>query len=621
MHRLLRPASGRARPHLDLVRAATAASLAGLLALGTGCQGQVAPAGTAGSTGGSSSPAGAGGAVGMGSTGGSVGAGTGGGVAGGGGGAGGPGSGGASADPYAVPSAPPASVLVAAPRVVRLSRRQWSNAVRDLLLLPDISEVEGDVSADALLGFDDEASALYVTEQLRAQLFDASEKLADKVTADAAALARLMPANAPADAAGKAKAFITGFGLRAFRRPLTDAEVTTLVGVFGDGPTLYPGVDAFKAGVSLVIQAVLQSPFFLYRTEFGTPTAGATKVPLDDWEVAAKLALAITNTIPDSTLLAEAAAGRLRDKAGVMAQARRLLEGATGTAGIGNFNFQLYRLGSYEGILRDPTVFPDFKPATPAAMKQEALQFLNWVFTQGRGIRDVYTAPAGFVNGLLAPLYGVSGTFSADPLVLTKVDLDPSQRAGLLTRAGFLSSHIMSDHEPDIIRRGVFVATRLLCKVLPPPDPNAVGAMFSTSPTLTNRERVDMVTGPGTCGQVCHGALFNPLGYAFENYDALGKYRTTDRGKTVNAADAYVLDGKLQTFSNALELSRLLGDAKESHACYLQNLMTYLHGRQLDTAEGPTVDYYARLSRAGMASLRDLEFAIVASEAFLNRSP
>ena len=150
----------------------------------------------------------------------------------------------------------------------------------------------------------------------------------------------------------RAKAFITSFGQRAFRRPLTDAEVTTHLGLFNQGPTLYPGVDAFKAGVSLVIQAMLQSPYFLYRTELGTAAAGATKVALNDWEVGSKLALAITNTIPDDTLLAAAAAGKLHDPSDVAAQAKRLLDGTTGTAGLSNFNLQVYRLGTYDGIDR-----------------------------------------------------------------------------------------------------------------------------------------------------------------------------------------------------------------------------------------------------------------------------
>lgn len=532
-----------------------------------------------------------------------------------------PGTGGPGGDPYSIPTSPPAAVLVATPRVSRLSRQQWSNAVRDLLKLTDISDIDSGVSGDALVGFDDEANALYVTEQLRSELFDASEKLADKVTGDATALARLVPANAPTDAAGKAKAFITSFGQRAFRRSLTDAEVTTHVGLFNQGPTLYPSVDSFKAGVSLVVQAMLQSPYFLYRTELGTPAAGATQVPLNDWEVGAKVALAVTNTIPDDALLAAAAAGQLHDKAGITAQANRLLGGSTGTAGLGNFNFQVYRLGTYDGITRDPTVFPDFTTSTPAAMKQEVLQFLNWIFRQNRGIKDFYTTPVGFVDSLLAPLYGVSGTFSTDPLTLTQVNLDPNQRSGLLTQAGFLSSYLGVGNEPDIIHRGVFIAERLLCKTLPPPDPKAAGTMIPVTPNLTNRQRVEMTTGKGTCGEACHSALFNPLGYAFENYDAIGKYRTTDVGQAVNTADSYTLDGQLQTFNNGIELSNLLANAKETHACYVQNMMNYLHGRELDPAEQPMVDYYARLSRAGMATLHDLELDVVTSDAFLNRLP
>jgi hypothetical protein len=550
-----------------------------------------------------------------------------------GGSGGGPGQGGTAAgapsqggtglgdDPYAIPASPPEAVLVPTARVARLSRKQWSNSIRDLLKVTDVAEIDNAVIGDALHGFDNEADALFVTEQLRLQLADASEKLAAKVTGDAAALARLLPANAPTDTAGKARAFITTFGQRAFRRPLTDAEVTTHQGLFDQGPTLYPGVDAFAAGANLVIQAMLQSPHFLYRTELGTVAAGAMKVPLNDWEVAAKLSFTIANTMPDDELLATAAAGQLRDKAGAAAVAKRLIEGPTGTIGLNNFNFQVYRLGTYDGITRQQAAFPDFDPKSPAAMQQEVLHFLDWAFTQGRGIRDFYTARVGFVNSQLAPLYGLTGNYSSDPNMLTQVEFDPAQRSGLLTLAGFLSSYISVGNEPDIIHRGVFIATRLLCKTLPPPDPAAAGQGLVNTPNLTNRERVEATTGKGTCGESCHGALFNPLGYAFENYDAIGKYRTMNAGKPVNAADSYALDGQLKSFNNAIELSALLADAKETHACYLQNMMSYLQGRELTAEQRPLVDYYARLSRAGMISLRDLELGIVTSDAFLSRLP
>jgi hypothetical protein len=524
---------------------------------------------------------------------------------------------GPASDPNAVPASPPPSVPVASARLARLSRQQWSNTVRDLLHLSDISDIEKDVSGDALIGFDNEADALYVTEQLRKQLADAAEKLADRVTGDAAALALLVPADAPTDLEGRARAFVTSFGLHAFRRPLTDAEISNHLSLFDQGPDLYPGVDAFQAGADLVIQAMLQSPYFLYRTELSTAQPGADSVPLDDYEVASKLAFALTNTMPDDTLFAAAAAGQLQDRDNVQAQAQRLLDGQDGTAGITNFNFQVYRLGTYDGIDRDPTVFPAFTPEAPAAMREEVLRFLEWIFEDGRGVKDFYTAPVGFVNSALAPLYGLDGTFSSD--TFTQVDLDPNERSGLLTQAGFLSSYI-SGTDPDIIHRGVFIATRLLCIDLPPPDPNAT-PLIDIQPNMTNRERVEATTGKGTCGEGCHATLLNPLGYAFENYDAVGEYRTTDRGLPVDAADSYNLDGEQKSFSNGVELSHLLAESKQTHSCYVHNLMTYLNGRQLEPDDDAMVDYYARLSRAGMVSLRDLELDIVTSDAFLTRLP
>jgi hypothetical protein len=511
-------------------------------------------------------------------------------------------------DPYVVPPEAPLPVLVPAARLARLSRQQWTNTVRDLLKLTDISEIDKGVSGDALVGFDNEADALYVGEMLREEL---------AMTADAAALANLVPADAPADLAGRARAFVSSFGLRAFRRPLSEEEITKHLALFNQGPTLYPGADAFVAGANIVIQAMLQSPHFLYRTELSTAAAGATTVKLNDYEVASKLSYAITNTMPDPELFAAAAAGQLQDPAGVASHAQRLIDGPGGTVGLNNFQMQVFRLGTYDGITRDPAIFPDFTTNTPAAMKREVLEFLDWIFREGKGVRDFYTSPVGFVTAPLAPLYGLSGTFAAD--VSTKVDLDPTLRSGILTQPGFLSSYI-SGEDPDIIHRGVFIATRVLCVELPPPSPRAT-PLPAFEPNMTNRERVEKTTGVGTCGEGCHSDLINPLGYAFENYDAIGKFRTVDHDKPVVASSTALLDGAYKDFTNGVELSHLLADTKETHACYAQKLMSYLHGRRIAAQELPLVDYYARVSRVGMISLRNLEQTLVTSDAFLNRLP
>jgi hypothetical protein len=520
-------------------------------------------------------------------------------------------------DPNAVPDTAPPTELAATPRLARLSRKQWSNSVRQLLRLEDISQIDSLVSGDALIGFDTEADALYVTEQLRRELADAAESLAARVVADTGSLALLEPSDVPTEPTARARAFVEGFGLRAFRRPLTTEEVDVHMSLFGQGAELYPDLDPFAAGAALVIQAMLQSPHFLYRTELSTGDGGGTPVPLNDYEVASKLAFALTNTMPTDELLAAAAAGALSDRAAIREHAVRLIDGPSGVDGIANFNFQVLRLGTYEGIRRDSAIFPDFTPETPESMRQEVLHFLEWAFRGDLGVKDYYTSPVGFVNSALAPLYGLEGEFARD--TFTQVDLDPSQRAGLLTQAGFLSSYI-SDTDPDIIHRGVFIATRLLCMVLPPPDPNAT-SLIEIQPDMTNRERVEATTGKGTCGENCHSLLLNPLGYAFENYDAVGKHRLEDRGLPVDAAATYTLDGKTESFTNGVELSHLLAEAKQTHKCYAQNMLTYLNGRPLANEDTAIVDYYARLSRAGMISVRDLALAMVTSDAFLTRLP
>ncbi len=519
-------------------------------------------------------------------------------------------------DPNAIPASPPPTELTATPRLARLSRQQWSNSVRRLLRLEDISEIDSKVSGDALIRFDTEADALFVTEQLRREMADAAEQLANRVTGDPAALASLEGVDAPTDAQARARAFVSNFGLRAFRRPLTEAEISTHLGLFEQGVALYPDLDAFDAGANLVIQAMLQSPHFLYRTELEQGDGSGQPIALNAYEVASKLAFALTNTMPDDELLAAAATG-FASRDDIATQATRLLDGPDGVDGVANFNAQVLRLGTYEGIRRDPAIFPDFTPETPAAMRHEVLQFLEWAFTEGHGVKDYYTSSVGFVNSDLAKIYGIEGTFSKD--AFTQVELDPAKRSGLLTQAGFLASYI-SGTEPDIIHRGVFIATRLLCLTLPPPDPNA-GPLTEISPDMTNRERVETTTGKGTCGEGCHSNLLNPLGYAFENYDAIGKYRTTDQGLPVDAAATYTLDGSTQSFNNGVELSHLLADAKQTHTCYTQNLMSYLHGRVLAKEDAAFVDYYGRLSRADQISVRDLVLAIVTSDAFLTRLP
>ncbi|MES1210138.1 MAG: DUF1588 domain-containing protein, partial [Pseudomonadota bacterium] len=241
----------------------------------------------------------------------------------------------------------------------------------------------------------------------------------------------------------------------------------------------------------------------------------------------------------------------------------------------------------------------------------------RWIFDQGYGVKEIFTSPVAFVNKSLAPLYEVPGTFTEQQF--TKVDLDPTRRAGLLTQAGFLSSYA-TGNDPDLIHRGVFVNQRILCFPLPPPDPAAT-ALIPLKPDMTNRERVEATTGIGTCGQGCHSTWINTAGFPFESFDAIGKYRTTDRGKPVNTAGMYPFTDGAKAYTNAVDFSKAIAESTQAHSCYTRNWLSYLNGRAVSPAEMPLADYWSLVSRAGKLSMKDMILAMVSSDTFVNRLP
>ena len=320
------------------------------------------------------------------------------------------GTGGATAGPLV----PPAPVLVPTPRLARLSHAQWAASVRDLLRLADVSDIVNAVSGDAVVGFDNDAASLYVGVQLRADLEQAAVALAARATADAAALARLLPANAPTDLAGKARAFDHRLsGLRAYRRPLADAEVSEHVTLFNKGPDALPSDGRVRRpAANLVLQALLQSPHFLYRTELGTQVVNG-RIPLSDYEIAAKLSLALTNTLPDDALLAAAAAGELHSAAvGVRPCRPAARDARRAPPAAITCTSRCTAWARTTASRATPPCSRSSPPAAPAAMRQEVLLFLRWVFDEGYGVkRDVHVAGDVRQLGAGARCIGLSGSF------------------------------------------------------------------------------------------------------------------------------------------------------------------------------------------------------------------
>jgi Protein of unknown function (DUF1592)/Protein of unknown function (DUF1588)/Protein of unknown function (DUF1585) len=386
---------------------------------------------------------------------------------------------------------------------------------------------------------------------------------------------------------------------------------------------LLGGTDAFATGAELVLQFFLQSPYFIYRMELGDQVAN-NRIPLNDYEAATKLSYALTNTIPDDALLAAAAQNKVANPTDLATQAARLIATPAALAAVEHFHFQMYRLGVYDGVVKDPKVYPQFTTSTGPALRQENLLFLDWVFNNGKGVSDIYTSPVSFVNNLLAPTYGLQGTFTS---AFQQVTLDPMQRGGLLTQLGFLAAEATSN-DVDTIHRGVFVNQRVLCVVLPPPSPLARPLPVNTA-NLPDRIRVDSFTGKGTCAETCHAKLLNPPGFAFEHYDSIGAYRTSDQGQPINSADSYPFSDGTQNFNDAIDFGKDLAKTQQTHGCYVQNWATYLYARAVaDTATGilstedaPTIDYLAQESLTQGLPVKDLVLSISTNDNFLARAP
>src|SRR6185436_14512044 len=385
-------------------------------------------------------------------------------------------------------------------------------------------------------------------------------------------------------------------------------EVSRYVNLFNQGPSLIGSMDAFADGAELLITYLLQSPHFLYRAELSTG-AVAGKVPLGDYEVASRLSYGLANTMPDDQLLAAAAARKLHTREDVQGHAQRLLASARGQETLRDFHEQLFHTASYSTIKRDPMRQPAFTPGLGDAMRQESATFINdVVFARDKGVTELLTARYTFANSKLAALYGakVPAPAAGDPFV--RLELDPGQRAGLFTQIGFLGSNDnATDTTPRPIMRGKHMNLDVLCTDLPSP-PN-VPPLPPMSTGKTNRELIAAFTEqPGSICVSCHGALINPLGFAFELYDAVGRWRDTDNGQPVNAKSSYDLDEVTKSYDGAIELMGLIADSKQAHDCYARRLFEFMYGREIVTAtggDGPLVVEVGRRSK-GDASIRSM---------------
>jgi hypothetical protein len=396
--------------------------------------------------------------------------------------------------------------------------------------------------------------------------------------------------------------FIKQFGQRAFRQPLSDALAGRYEKLFAAGAT-------FQEGLELTITAMLQSPYFIYRRELGVPDPQKPGlVRLTPFEVATNISYLITRSTPDDLLLQAATDNQLSTREQIDAQVERLLADPKNRQTMHTFMGEWLETKRVAGVLKDPAL--GFEDSIRADMERETAAFIeDIVFTNKGTLTDLLQANYTFVNANLAKHYGVPAV-TGDTLVKKSSMRD----AGILTQGSVLAGHAgMVFSSPTL--RGKLVRTRLLCESLPPPPANVNTNIAPASDAKTTRQLFERHVMSPACGP-CHVTM-DPIGFGFENYDVVGKYRTTDNGLPVDAHGE--IDGSDFTFNGVHELNDYLAKKPEVQQCMVRFMSYFAYGATGWADDGCTLDAITSEAAASNWSIRSVLTAITHAPHFTTR--
>jgi hypothetical protein len=475
-----------------------------------------------------------------------------------------------------------ADIKLASVPLRRLTRFEYNNTVRDLDLLADetVAPANALPAEDLGNGFGNDTTGQSVSSFLAEQYSAVAETIALGATASPERLGVLAPCaqqiSETSDVATTeacVRSWLTDFVPRAFRRPVEEGEVDGLLELF----QILRADASFAVGVAGVLEAILISPEFLYRVELGDPDSQRPEWRRPNgYEMASRLSYLFWGTSPDDELIAAAAGGVLATNQGVIEQAERLLDDAKARSVIRFFFDNLLPISSLSQLERDPERYRAYSPLIGASMREETQRVLEHEIFEGQGTWSAaITADYSFLNGPLAQFYGVPGVEGDE---FQKVDyIDTTQRLGVLTHAGVLAGTIHSNETNPVVR-GHFILEKLMCMHIPlpasladeitPPDP------YSGD---TARERFSAHSNNPACVS-CH-ELMDPVGFALENYDAIGQWRDTENGVTIDATGA--VPGMEGTTDGPVELVRQIAASEATQDCFAYHWMNFAYGRTL----------------------------------------
>jgi hypothetical protein len=329
-------------------------------------------------------------------------------------------------------------------------------------------------------------------------------------------------------------------------------------------------------------------------------------VALDDYALATRLSYFLWGSTPDDELLARAGDGELHDADALRAEFDRMLVDPKSAALYDGFVSQWLQLGKLGAATPDVAMFPEFSEELRAQMNEETRLFFEGIRERDGSALEIITGTQTYANAAIAAIYGVTGVTGTE---LVPIDTDPARRAGVLTMPAILTMTSNST-SPNIVKRGVWLAEAILCAA-PPPPPEGIPPQPDPEPGETERERLARHRLDPSCGS-CHN-LIDPLGFAFENYDAIGKWRDEADGEPVDSL-GNLPDGR--EFDGVVEMAALLASGQEYPLCVSSKLMTYALGRTMSGEEQCVLADIGAQTVTPDSTLSDLLWAVVTSDVF-----
>ena len=529
----------------------------------------------------------------------------------------------------------------------RLTAEQYRNTVRDLFAPIELEHLVFPVELEAYGGFENNVALNSASPALVEAYHRAARTVAEAVRADLISVLDCAP-----EAEGCAREWLKQLSVRAWRRPLTADEAASLLTSYDRWQADY-GVEV---ALELSIIYLLQSPDFIYFPRFGadTPTQGEDAIPLSQWELASRLAYFIWNSTPDAELLELASEGQLQEPELIAEQARRMLDDPRAVDMVVSFHRQNW---DFDEIGSNP-INVDYNGAAFEALglfsedDKEDFYFLEYVpqvrfeseafiaqhlFHGDARLATLLTSRRTWVTPTVANMaYGQTIPAGASPVVwsgrvpqvgnsvfdelsaeLYPIELDPMQRAGLFTMAGFLIAKA-GPLQPAPVRRGVTILARLLCTELIPPGDVPPLVEAEDEEAKTNREKYAIHQQSEACAS-CHVSI-DGLGLTFEHYDALGRWRDTDNGYPVDASGQLLSTDQDGPVGDAVELMHKLGSSRVVHDCYTKQWFRYAFGRNETGADLPVLEALQEEFWRSEGNVLDLVVDIAASYSFRHRS-